>query len=218
MLCAVNAKVWQISMITSQTGASKLRQEFYFFFTEDEAYLINYIKEVEGSTDIETEYIQTGSLCQISTNLLNSNNNGDDITTAFVFENIQIPNNASIEQAFLELQSGNASEYAEANTQIAISKFDKSDSIKGCLFKDSSHYASTALIDWNMPQWYISETYESPDISSLIRYVINTNDWKEGNDIILVVKNKLAPTSSQQRKIHYNQTKLKISYRNMKSK
>ena len=128
-----------------------------------------------------------------------------------------IPQNASIEEARLQLTSKNASEYTQTSTQIALSKLDDAEQTKNCRFKGTSTYADTAVVKWNMSQFYTEETYRSPDISSLVRYAINSDTWEEGKDIILVLKNKLKTTVAHQRKIHYNNTKLSISYRKMQS-
>lgn len=109
---------------------------------------------------------------------------------AMRFENIGVPQGATITDAHLEFTAYQSRTGGGASFQIsAANEADASDfsSYPRYLLRNKP---KTAAVTWsNIPPWYKNSVYQSPSITNVIQSIVNRGDWDVNNDMMLVVSN-----------------------------
>lgn len=115
---------------------------------------------------------------------------GGDITSGFRFQNVQIPRNANIESAYV-----NFTVDGTYITPIQVQIYGEA-SVNPLTYSASSPPTNRITTsDFSSPlwsiteQWELGERYNTPDISSVIRAIINRPDWNSGQPISIIIKN-----------------------------
>ena len=110
------------------------------------------------------------------------------------FPNVQIPQGAIINQAYLRLQ---AHETQSGTINLKVHAVDEDDVV----LTDLDTYAEceaadvTAGIDWDVTEWTADTDYLSPLITAAIQTVVNRENWASGNAIVLMVKDDSSATN-----------------------
>tara|TARA_R110002020_G_scaffold12409_8_gene45535 strand:- start:1093 stop:1713 length:621 start_codon:yes stop_codon:yes gene_type:complete len=113
----------------------------------------------------------------------------DDINSFFRFQNVIVPNAATISTATLTVVIGvNAS----ATFDMTIIGEDVNDSAAYADETDAGDATeTTANVTWSgSSSWETSDVEVSPDIKTIIQEIVNRGGWASGNDLTLRVKNK----------------------------
>ncbi|NWG05178.1 MAG: peptidoglycan DD-metalloendopeptidase family protein [Chloroflexi bacterium] len=113
---------------------------------------------------------------------------GGDITSGFRFENIQVPRNANIENAYVRFTVD-----GEYTTPIQV-QINGEASGNPLIYSEASPPTNrvktynSAL--WNITEtWNLGELYNTPDLSAIIREIVIRDDWNPGQPISLIISN-----------------------------
>jgi len=113
---------------------------------------------------------------------------GGDITSGFRFENIQVPRNANIENAYVRFTVD-----GEYTTPIQV-QINGEASGNPLIYSEASPPTNrvktynSAL--WNITEtWNLGEQYNTPDLSAIIREIVIRDDWNPGQPISLIISN-----------------------------
>ena len=124
------------------------------------------------------------------TNLPMGVSGSNNIVTGFRFTNVQLPKNATITNAYLELTAA-TNQSGTSDLDIAVHTTDNSSvlcSSGGGCTKLKDRNASTA-IDWNpVPAFTTNVTYKTPDLTSLVQTMVNRSGWVAGNAMTFLVR------------------------------
>ncbi|WP_334063953.1 PilC/PilY family type IV pilus protein [Alteromonas genovensis] len=111
----------------------------------------------------------------------------DDI--AVRFRNLNLPQGAEITEAYLEFTSNANRTYSNASMRIrGVAQDDVND------FHPEKRYRlrdlpKTSGIVWSMPSFYYQNVYRTPDISSVVKEIVDRSGWQAGNDMAFVLDN-----------------------------
>tara|TARA_A200000159_G_scaffold106627_1_gene99325 strand:+ start:2511 stop:6584 length:4074 start_codon:yes stop_codon:yes gene_type:complete len=111
----------------------------------------------------------------------------DDI--AVRFRNLNLPQGAEITEAYLEFTSNANRTYSNASMRIrGVAQNDVND------FHPERRYRlrdlpKTSGIVWSMPSFYYQNVYRTPDISSVVKEIVDRSGWQAGNDMAFVLDN-----------------------------
>lgn len=99
------------------------------------------------------------------------------------FRNVQVPQGATVDSAWLEL-------YAKFSDTTSVGlRLRGEDTASADSFSTASDYnartKTTAYIDWSPPIVTAGQWYRSPDISSVVQEIINRADWVSGNPLVV---------------------------------
>lgn len=127
---------------------------------------------------------------------------GDNKIAAFRFTNMQLPQNVTIKNAYLEFTAA-ANDSSSSNLTLYAVDESNADSFCSrnrnyCHFRRKSYLSTT--VAWNsVPNWTNGVTYQSPDISALVQALVNKGGWSEGNAMAFAVQG-----SGQREVVSYN--------------
>ncbi|MCV2883120.1 PilC/PilY family type IV pilus protein [Aestuariibacter sp. AA17] len=116
---------------------------------------------------------------------LNDNNNR---YIGIRFKNIAVPKGVTIVSAHLSLTA--YQHYTGGSASMVIRGVNEDDPND---FHPYSRYLlrnkpKTAGVNWSgIPSWYKNNTYQSPDVSSIVQSLVNRSGWTSGNDMAFVL-------------------------------
>jgi type IV pilus assembly protein PilY1 len=103
------------------------------------------------------------------------------------FQNIALPQGASIIDAYLEFTAYQSSQNSFASFNIAgVDQDDPSNfrRYKKYLLRDKP---KTTAVAWSgIPRWYRNYTYQSPPVTSIVEQIVGRAGWTSGNDMMFV--------------------------------
>jgi type IV pilus assembly protein PilY1 len=134
----------------------------------------------ENAEEKSNGYQSTGSE-------LTFRNNANDYV-GLRFENLQLPQGATIVAAHLEFtayQNGTGSHASMRIQGVAQDLPADFNPYKRYLLRDKP---KVGLVEWNaIPAWYRNNVYQSPPVTSIVQALVNRNGWAAGNDLMLVL-------------------------------
>lgn len=107
---------------------------------------------------------------------------------AIRFENVAIPQNATISNAYLEFTA-----YRDRSTSSSGFTISAANEANPGNFSSYARYmlrdkAKTAGVTWrNIPSWKKNNTYQSPAITSVVQAIVNRGDWASGNAMMMIM-------------------------------
>lgn len=105
------------------------------------------------------------------------------------FRNLNLPQGAEITEAYLEFTSNANRTASNASMRIrGVAQNDVND------FHPERRYRlrdlpKTSGIVWSMPNFFYQNVYRTPDISSVVKEIIDRSGWQPGNDMAFVLDN-----------------------------
>ena len=108
------------------------------------------------------------------------------------FQNIRISDGSQIKGAFLQFTAdGRGVKDEPTELTIRAELVGDADSFKDELKNISSRELSQTSVNWSPDTWYEgdgrSKRQQSPNLSAVIQEVIEQDDWKAGNAIVIVI-------------------------------
>jgi len=104
------------------------------------------------------------------------------------FQNVTIPQGATITNAYIEFETD------ETNSTATDLTFWGEDINNAPTFTTatnniSSRTKTSASVAWNnVPAWNtVSEKHQTPDLSSVIQEIVNRAGWSSGNSMVIIV-------------------------------
>lgn len=154
------------------------------------AHAITFEKRVSQSTDDAEEVVATGQMYLVSTDLelVDDNGNYGEQYAGIRFQNIIIPQGATITNAYIEFETD------EVTTVSTTLTFYGEDTDNAPVFNStasniSSRTQTTASVDWStIPAWNtLNEKHQSPDLSSVVQEIVDRGGWASGNSMVFIV-------------------------------
>ena len=108
-------------------------------------------------------------------------------TVGLRFQDITIPQSSTILKASIEFTAeesdGDTTSLTFRGQDIAVAP------TFALTARDiSTRTVTTASVDWNPVQaWDASDTYQTPDLSSVIQEIVDRGDWSAGNPLAFVI-------------------------------
>ena len=103
------------------------------------------------------------------------------------FRNVNIPQGAVVTEAYLEFTAYSTTTYGNPSMRIrGVADDDASD------FHPNKRYrlrnlSKTSGITWSMPDFYNNYTYRTPDVSSIVKQIVDRSGWQSGNDMAFIL-------------------------------
>jgi len=112
----------------------------------------------------------------------------EDQKVGLRFQNVQIPQGATITSAYLEFTTD---ETDSQETIVTIYGEDSDDAapFNAWGFYDlSSRPLTDASVEWNIPAWtQVGEQHQSPDIKSIVQEIVNRSGWSSGASMVFTI-------------------------------
>ncbi len=117
---------------------------------------------------------------------------GDDfnvLNAGLRFQNITIPQGATIESAYIEVTSHEA----KSADDVAILNIYADSDVNAPTFSMdallTSRTLTTATVNWTIAEeWGLWTTHQSPDVTSIVQELVSKEDWASGNPIAFILK------------------------------
>lgn len=153
---------------------------------------------VSASSDDAQQKVSDGTVTTNGTSLYMGYQNASNIFyTGLRFQNIQIPQNATIVNAYIEFQASASGGGTDTNNTISAIATDDASAFTASNYSISSLTTTTAYTTWRWPYtWTTGSLYRTTDISPLIREVVNRPGWAAGNDMAFRINPDLTNTWS----------------------
>lgn len=106
---------------------------------------------------------------------------------AFRFNNVNVPQNAVITEAYLEFTAYDTDRWGSASVRIrGVDDGNPND------FHPHKRYMvrdlpKTSDVVWSMPWFYRNSDYQSPSVVSIVQHLVNRGDWAPGNSMAFVL-------------------------------
>ena len=105
------------------------------------------------------------------------------------FQNVSIPNGATITNAYITFEAihenssnSNATTiniYGEAADEAESIDFSETNNISG-------RTTTSASVTWSPGSWTAGHTYDTPDLSSIVQELVNRDGWNEGSSMVFI--------------------------------
>ena len=105
------------------------------------------------------------------------------------FQGVSIPNGATITNAYITFEAFEEDSNNSVDTTITIYG-EAADSAESIDFSDdyniSTRTKTNASVTWNPGPWTVDNTYDTPDLSSIVQEIVNREGWNEGNSMVFI--------------------------------
>ncbi|GAJ05130.1 unnamed protein product, partial [marine sediment metagenome] len=103
------------------------------------------------------------------------------------FTNITVPQGAAIGTAYLTLHCYGTKSTMVVNSKISAEDVDNAPTFTtGDAFDASFNNHTLARINWdNIPAWTTKQDYDSPEIKTVIKEIVDREDWASGHAIVI---------------------------------
>jgi Concanavalin A-like lectin/glucanases superfamily/Bacterial Ig domain len=104
------------------------------------------------------------------------------------FQNINVPQGATITNAYIEFEADEAQSETTSLT-FKGQAADNAITFTTNTYNVSSRPKTTAQVSWsNLPAWTKNSKYQSPDIKSIIQEIVGRSGWANGNSLAIIVE------------------------------
>ena len=145
---------------------------------------------VAASTDDAEEMIATGVPQYTSSDLelgYDVDYGGGTQLVGTRFSNVQIPQGATITNAYVEFECDVGTWTGEVPLQIWGQDADTAATFTTTTYDLSSRTSTTAIVPWTITeQWVVDSKYPSPDISAIIQEIVDRPGWSSGNAMAIM--------------------------------
>jgi len=120
---------------------------------------------------------------------------GQRAHTYLVFQNVDIPQGATITSAKVELYCSWAQSGTTCNANVHFN--DADDAAAPTNLSEADGLALTDAVAWDgIGAWSEGTTYETPDLAEILQAVVDRAGWAEGNNVMAVIKDNLSSSGA----------------------
>ncbi|HET6443307.1 MAG TPA: putative Ig domain-containing protein [candidate division Zixibacteria bacterium] len=146
------------------------------------------VRIAQSDDDVE-ELVPSGTVDLTSTDveLGDDPGNNEDQTGGLRFQNVYLPQGASITAAYLEFETD---EVDTAATVVSIwaQASDDAPAFSSTLYDVTTRATTTASVPWDIPSWNtVNELHQSPDLTTLVQEVVDRPGWSAGSSMVFVI-------------------------------
>ncbi|MGH7360637.1 MAG: hypothetical protein ACREJI_03380, partial [Candidatus Methylomirabilales bacterium] len=140
-----------------------------------------------GSDDAE-ERLSTGAVKVVDADDLDLVDGATPVFTVGIrFQNITIPQGATITNAYVEFT---ATEIKSGTTSLTFEgqASDNAPTFTTATYNITSRPKTSASVAWNnVPTWNTGLAYQTPNLSAIIQEIVNRSGWASGNSLVIIV-------------------------------
>jgi len=143
---------------------------------------------ISSSTDDAEERISSGKMYLTSTDLDFGADRGNLQIVAMRFNNITVPQNATITNAYIEFE---ADETDSVATSVVINgeASDNPTIFNSQKWNISTRPTTANTVAWNnIPPWTKNDKRQTPDIASIVQEQVLRSGWNSGNSLVVIVE------------------------------
>lgn len=148
-----------------------------------------YEEITDGNDDIEENGIdQSVYFTSSDLELVYDNTGTGNQKIGLRFQNINIPQGATITDAYIQFMSDGTWNNTDAEYDITIE-----DSYNSDAFEDNGNANltgrtfSNTIVDWNPETWAEDEIVQSPQLNTLLQEITNKREWNQGNNVVFQI-------------------------------
>ena len=147
--------------------------------------------QISGSWDDVEEGVADGTIYDQSSDIElgdDPNNNGEQ-TGGLRFQNINVPQGATIQSAYIEFETDEVDSGATSVTFWAENS-DNASPFTATNYNLTDRVITNTSVDWNdIPAWNtVSERHFSPNLHSIVQEVVDRTGWIANNSIVFVIR------------------------------
>ena len=141
---------------------------------------------VSSDNDDAEETVTGGSIARGSNTLNMVTQSGNAQLVGMRFQNLNIPQGATITNAYVEFRARGSNSGA-TNLVFHAQAIDDAPNFSSTAFDISTRTTSTASVSWNgVPSWTDNQYYQTPDLTSIVQEVVNRAGWSS-DDIVIIM-------------------------------
>lgn len=129
---------------------------------------------------------------------------GQDITSGFHFQNINLPQGIDITRAYLEFTVDGP---YSSSMKITFKGEAVGDSAPFTYYSfPSDRDVGEESVNWQIPasdQWELGMTRQSPDLTNIVQEILDRGDWQSGNALTIIAENAVPAQGEHRRVIGY---------------
>ncbi|RMF30988.1 MAG: hypothetical protein D6765_02425, partial [Bacteroidetes bacterium] len=146
---------------------------------------------VGSSSDDAEEDLGDGSVNLTSTDLdmgMGYSSSSDFTLVGMRFQNLNIPQGATITEAYLEFKA-KSSESGDCDLTFWAEKTDDAATFANSDFNLSNRPRTDTAVLWEgVPNFLNNQLYQTPNLSPIIQEIIDRPGWSPGNDLVILVE------------------------------
>ena len=148
----------------------------------------NLIVDIISGDDDAEEY-SSGSMTLTSSDLEMVYNSGGNQHVGLRFQNISIPQNATITSARIEFEA-DETDWEETNLTISGQDISNAPAFSSSYYNISSRTKTTAQVPWYfVGSWdSVGEKHMTPELYTIVQEIVDRSDWSSGNDIAFILE------------------------------
>jgi len=145
-----------------------------------------YVSGINSSANDAEQEIGNKAPMLTSSDLEMADDDGDIQEIGLRFQDLHIPNGADIKSAYLEF-TADTSNSGATSLSIDGQATDSAD-IFTTDRRNVTNRPRTSTVGWsNVPSWTEGETYTTPDISTIVKEIVDRTGWVTGNDMAFMI-------------------------------
>jgi hypothetical protein len=136
-----------------------------------------YVDDTANSIDTTDTFLRFGTF-----------GDGNTLDLGVRFRSVAVPTGVTITSAIIRFTAASTDSVTTCNADIV-----GEDNGTPAVFSTYADFAgrdrTTAVVDWDgLGTWTVGNTYDTPDISTIIQEIIDRGDWADGNDLVVFVE------------------------------
>lgn len=142
-----------------------------------------------ATLDDAEQAIVGGSMNVTSPNLemgWDNNDSSDPQLVGIRFENVNIPQGATITGASLTFNAFSGNSQASSLNFVGEAA-DNALAFSNATNNIGSRANTAASVNWSVPAWVANQDYTSPDLSTVVQEVVARGGWNAGNDLAILI-------------------------------
>lgn len=144
-------------------------------------------RRLYGSNNDAEQRVSNGAMDLTSSDLELIRDGGNDQVVGLRFNNLLIPQGATITSATITFEADEA-HVGATNLTLRGQAHDNAPAFTTAVNNISTRATTTASVAWNtVPSFVIDNTYTSPDVSTIVQEIVNRAGWVTGNEMVFVV-------------------------------
>ncbi|MHA2047205.1 MAG: hypothetical protein ACW99G_20630 [Candidatus Thorarchaeota archaeon] len=118
------------------------------------------------------------------------------INSMLVFPSVQVPQGATIENAYITFTASNSDSSDTVNAQLSAIDEDSPEPPTSYTEIQGKN-KTTTIVNWSdIEAWLAENNYDSPSITNIIQEIVDRTGWEIGNTLIILVEDSSSSVSA----------------------
>lgn len=150
--------------------------------------------QIAAGTDDAEETVGGGAVNLVSPDMDMVNSSGTDQIVGLRFQNVVVPRLATITSAHIRFQADETHDATNYPTSLTIKAQKASNpgtfttATNNISNRTSGANGTSASVDWTgVPDWVQGNTYETPDLTSIVQELVDQSGWCGGNSMVFTL-------------------------------